>query len=115
MKNKKGKVGAFFYINENIYSDSVKIDEAELYGNFKTWGSHYEFWDVLSENNEKLKYLDYNYYPRGRVTYNYIKDEYYIYLNSKLNNQAILEKISEEFNLSDKNYIIDDKDEHYQE
>lgn len=112
--DKKGKVGPFFYIANKIYSDSVNWDKAEDYGDFKTWGSHYGFWDALSRTNWEFQELDYNYFPRGRVTYNFVKDIYYIYLNPKLKSKTILPKIIEEFDLNGLNYVVDDKDEHYQ-
>lgn len=114
MEDKKGKVGPFFYIASKIISDSVNWDQAEKYGDFKTWGSHYNFWDVLSDANWEFRELDYNYFPRGRVTYNFVQDKYYIYLNPKLNKEKILAKIIKEYDLSGLNYVVDDKDEHYQ-
>ena len=97
-----------------ILNDAVIYDEAEIYGEFKTWGSHYNFWDSLCKTNFDFGELDYNYFPRGRVTYNFVKDVFYIYLNPKLNKKAILQKIIQEFNLNGLNYVVDDKDEHYQ-
>lgn len=114
MEDKKGKVGPFFYISNKIHSDSVVWDRAEKYGNFKTWGSHFAFWDVLSDTNWEFRELDYNHFPRGRVTYNFKERIYYIYLNPTLNQDKILEKVIEAFDLSGLNYVVDDKDEHYQ-
>ena len=112
--DKKGKVGPFFYIANKIYSDSVIWSQAEDYGDFKTWGSHYYFWDTICKSNWDFKELEYNHFPRGRVTYNFIKELYYIYLNPRLNKDSIIKKIIEEFDLSGLNFIVDKKDEHYQ-
>lgn len=114
MHDKKGKVGPFYYIKKRIYSDAVVNDQAETYDKFKTWGSHYDYWDKLCRSNWAFQELDYNYFPRGRVAYDYVKNLYYIYLNPKLNNLETLQKIIDEFDLDGLNYIVDDSDEHYQ-
>lgn len=113
MKIKNGKVGPFFFIQNKVHSDAMDIDRAEDYGEFKTWGSHWQFWDKLVASNYEFAELEYVYFPRGRVTYNYVKDIYYIYLNPKLNRESIIEQIVEEFELTDLHYTVDDTDEHY--
>lgn len=109
-----GKVGPFFYKDGKIYSDSVDNEIAEEYGEFKTWGNHSDFWDVLSKKYPRFQYMEYYECPRGRVTYNYVKNKFHIYLNPRLNNMDILEKIIHEYNLDGLSYIVDDTDEHYQ-
>ena len=113
MEGQKGKVGPFFYIRGKVYSDAVDFDQAENYGDFKTWGSHWQFWDKLARKNYEFADMEYNYFPRGRVTYNFVKDIYYLYLNPKLNKEKIVVLIAAEFNLIGLNYVIDTKDEHY--
>lgn len=108
-----GKVGPFFYRDEMIYSDSMEVDAADKYGEFKTWGNHSEFWDTLGEKHPRFRRIQYFKCPRGRVTYNFVKDKFFIYLNPKLNNELVLEKIVQEFNLDGCNYVVDDTDEHY--
>lgn len=56
--SKKGKVGPFFYIAGKILNDAVICTEAENYGEFKTWGSHYNFWDSLCKTNFDFGELD---------------------------------------------------------
>ena len=110
----KGKVGPFFYLSGEIISDSVPSFQAQRFGDFKTFGDHSKFWDKLAKKLRVLEEQEYFCCPRGRVTYNYKKDIYYIYLNSSLNNETILKKIIKEFQLEGLNYVVDDTDEHYQ-
>lgn len=110
-----GKVGPFFYINGEVFGDSIENNKAETYGDFKTWGNHSNYWDTLSNKYLHLKYMEYFDCPRGRVTYNTITKKYYIYLNPKLNNASVLEKIVNEFDLNGLDYTVDDTDEHYQQ
>ena len=112
MNLKVGKVGPFFYIDGQIYSDSVNSDSAEKYGDFKTWGSHDKFWSSLPLKVRKN--CEYTQCPRGRVTYNFVNNEYLIYLNPRINNPELIEKLVEEYNLSGLLYYVDDTDEHYQ-
>ncbi len=59
-------------------------------------------------------HIEYFKCPRGRITYDYTKNHYYIYLNKKLNRTTIISRILEEYNIQDGNYTVDDMDEHYQ-
>lgn len=110
----KGKVGPFFYKDEKIFADSVEVNSAEKYGEFKTWGNHSIFWDNLSKRHPELRYVEYFTCPRGRVTYNFNLNKFFIYLNPKLNNAKVLNMILQEFDLNGLDYSTDDSDEHYQ-
>lgn len=112
--NKKGKVGPFFYITEKIYADSVTWDEAEDYGDFKTFGAHFEFWDKLCSTNIDFADSDYVFFPRGRVVYNRVTNMFHIYLNRTLNKESVKKKVIKAFELQGLRYTIDDTDEHYQ-
>jgi len=109
-----GKVGPFFYKDKILLADSIDINDAEKYGDYKTWGNHSIFWDNLSKIHPELRHIEYFYCPRGRVTYNHNQDKYYIYLNPKLNTKSIINMILHKFDLIGLDYIIDDTDEHYQ-
>jgi len=97
-----------------VYSDAIDKEYAEKYGDFKTWGNHAEFWDVLSKKYRYLQDEEYFHYPRGRITYDNVNDKFHIYLNPKLNTPKILEMIFQQFDLTGGNYIVDVTDEHYQ-
>ena len=114
MADNNGKVGPFFYLSGKILSDSMTVNSAEKYGDFKTWGDHSKFWDSLSKRYRALRNIEYFNCPRGRVTYNYTNDHYYIYLNKKLNRESIISMILKEYRIDNGNYTVDDTDEHYQ-
>lgn len=94
--------------------DAIQWNTADDYGEFKTWGNHSDFWDKLSRDDSMLKEMEYFDCPRGRVTYNTDEDLYYLYLNKRINNEAVIELVIEKYNLFDCNVRIDDSDEHYQ-
>ncbi|WP_025436195.1 hypothetical protein [Peptoclostridium acidaminophilum] len=110
---KEGKVGPFFYLEETVVSDSIRHSEADVYGVYKTWSSHDRFWTVLGKFLKQYRNVEYFLYPRGRVTYNTEKDIFYVYLNPILNTPQIVDKIVQEFNLSECDYLVDDTDVHY--
>jgi hypothetical protein len=109
-----GRVGPFFYIGKRIVSDTVGWEEAEVYGKFRTWGSHADFWDRMSKKDARLGLDEYFEYPRGRVNYDAVEDKFHIYLCPVLNNEKILGMIIKQFELNDMQYLVDDTDEHYQ-
>jgi len=82
-----GKVGPFFYKDGKILADGVDICNAEKYGEFRTWGDHSVFWDNLSKKHHEYRQIEYFTCPRGRVTYNFNLNRFYIYLNKKINNK----------------------------
>ena len=96
-----------------MVSDSISKLEADNYGVCKTWSSHDQFWTVLGKTHKQYQNVEYFLYPRGRVTYNTEKDIFYVYLNPILNTPQIVEKVVEEFNLIDCDYLVDDSDVHY--
>lgn len=110
----KGKVGPFFYKDGKILADAVDIASAEKYGEFRTWGNHAIYWDSLSKTHPEFRNIEYIRCLRGRITYNFNLNKFYIYLNPKLNNIRILRMILHEFDLNELDYIVDDTDEHYQ-
>ena len=109
----QGKVGPFFYLNETVVSDSITHDQAESYGVCKTWSSHEDFWKVLGKKHKPYQSVEYFIFPRGRITYNTVKDIFYIYLNPILNTPEIVSQVIQEFDLNGCNYLIDDTDVHY--
>lgn len=113
MKEPRGKVGPFFYLEETVVSDSISTSEADNYGVCKTWSSHDIFWSVLGETHKQYRNTEYFLFPRGRVTYNTEKNIFYVYLNPVLNTPQIVDKVVEEFHLMDCNYLVDDSDVHY--
>ncbi|MBP1920313.1 hypothetical protein [Youngiibacter multivorans] len=113
MSKAEGKVGPFFYIDENVISDSKIWTEADNYGDFKDWGSHNDFWKIICIIYKVNDEEEYSRVPRGRVTYNTKTRVFHIYLNPDINNERVLTLILEEYCLKGFQYKIDDTDLHY--
>jgi hypothetical protein len=109
------QVGIFYVINSDLYSDTTPTKEAEDYGDFRTHPyAHCKFWNLLTRHVLK-KDIDtsYDFYPRGRVVYNKVKDHYILYLDRCLiKNKQVINKIIREFHLRTRKYSLED-DEHY--
>lgn len=58
-------MGIFYYIDGKIINETVELNYAENYGDFKIYkGSHFDMWrKVLEKKTNK----PYDYFPRGRV------------------------------------------------
>ena len=112
------KVGIFYVIGGKLVSDTTPTKEAEDYGDFKSHpNSHFKFWVLLKRFAfPKYKHLDYDYFPRGRVVYNKVKDEYSIYLDKcVVKDKKMLGQVKNEFNLPyNKRKVIVGFDYHYQ-
>ena len=105
-----GKVGLFFYVNKSVLIDSVNIENAEIYGDFKIGrASHYEIWD---KKYYKIYKKDYDYFPRGRVVYKYKENKYILYADKCIDNEGIM-KIKNIFEIHNENVEIDRTDSHY--
>lgn len=108
-------VGVFYIINGEIYSDATRLNNAEEYGNYYQYGSHYDFY-----YNELAKYydmpylsrLDYDYYPRGRVVFDRNQHKYILYLDKSLETPEYIQMIADEFGLQNGGFYIGN-DEHY--
>lgn len=108
-------VGVFYYIHGDVYADSSSIRNADQYGGFVNYGSHYDFWE-----DELTDYIlpgershDYAYYPRGRVVFSQELHKYILYIDEILANPPIIQKIADEFGLSNGSFYVDTDDEHY--
>lgn len=83
------QVGLFFVVKGNILFHGCSIEEAENYGDFKIYNkSHFEIWD---ENYYRKYKVDYDFYPRGRITFNVKQNSYWIYRDTCIPDD-ILEK-----------------------
>ena len=92
----RGQVGIFWIIDGDIASYGLDSCAGENYGDFKIYpGDHYGTWnDICREFQEFLLYA-YDYFPRGRIAYNVVKDLYLLYIDNSLvwNNKFILNLI----------------------
>lgn len=106
-----GLVGIFFFINGEIIIETTELKDAEEYGDFKIHKrSHYDMW--ISEL-EKRTHKPYDYFPRGRVVYNY-KDNYFrIFIDRCINKSEIIDRIKTAFCIQRQKIDFVDDDFHY--
>lgn len=110
-------VGVFYIINDEIYSDTTSLRNADEYGNFYNYGSHYDFYydELVPYYTDMpwLKEIDYDYYPRGRVVYDRNQHKYILYIDPSLENDHYINMIAREFGLQNGGFYVDTEDEHY--
>ncbi|NLO08605.1 MAG: hypothetical protein GX129_01890 [Clostridiales bacterium] len=101
------QVGLFFVVHDEFLLHSCILDEAEPYGDFLNYPlSHDKVW---SKYYLKKYHVDFDYFPRGRIVYNKVKDSYILYYD-----ECIEDEVNEIKRLFlDKECIIA-IDEHYQ-
>jgi len=103
------KVGLFFYVNGEVFTDSVDIERAEVYGDFRIGdSSHYKIWD---KKYDKIYNKPYDYYPRGRVVFKFKENKYILYIDKCISKKGIQE-IIETFGIENENVEIG-TDTHY--
>lgn len=111
-------IGIFWVLPENeILSHVVDISQAEPYGDFKTDGTnHFDMWRSLQRvgrGNPNIVDHGYDYWPRGRVSYNTKSGEFYLYADKKIvDNPPALRAVMREFSLP-ANQTEVDYDSHY--
>ncbi len=110
----EGVVGVFFYINGEVQADTANLRDADTYGGFYNYGSHYEAWDDIYDLYRRGELVnDYGYYPRGRVVFDRNLHKYILYIDPVLNTPKRIQKIADEFGLSNGGFYVDTDDEHY--
>jgi len=90
-------VGLFFYFDDEFSFIGTNLDKADTYGAFKIYNeSHFEAWDrLMSRAKVNGRYVDYDYYPRGRVVYNQKLEEFIIYYDRCIESQ--IEELSKQY------------------
>lgn len=114
-ENKKlleSKVGAFYFIGNKIISNDIDVRDGEEYGDYVNYSSHWDLWRAFLKEYPEYKYLDYDYFPRGRVIFDKKNWKYILYIDNKLNTPKYLDKIESQYRLRKGTYEIG-KDEHY--
>lgn len=104
-------VGLFFYVNNDFIFSGCCLKEAQSYGDFMIYPeSHYDIWDkIKAEDKEnRIKGVDYDYYPRGRVVYRKSDDTFIIYYDKCVMKE--LDRLSKEYEGYNVKYELD---EHY--
>lgn len=96
----------FFYVDNKFLIHKCDNNEAEKFGNFLNYPeSHMDIWNKYYENKY---FVDFDYYPRGRVVYNIEENIYYIYHDKCIKDLSEIIKLIE-----NENYKVL-KDYHYQ-
>jgi len=109
----EANVGVFYYIFNKLYSDDVSVRDGDTYGGFVNYGSHYDFWRELSRTSRMFSDAAYDSFPRGRVIFDKNQNKYIIYIDKKLDNPTVIDKIADKFGLRSGSYIVNSEDEHY--
>ena len=106
-----GYVGLFYFINDDIFPHTCNLLNAVQYGDFLTYPkSHDYIWRCDYYNKY---FVDFDYYPRGRVVYNQKIKLFTVYIDKDLNKLKLITKIIQSFKIDEDIYKID-YDEHYQ-
>jgi hypothetical protein len=120
-------VGIFWAVSKEgerlrLLTDLMPVDQAEVYGEFRTHGAHYEFWSMLAglEARElrgrnfptEPLWAEYEDFPRGRVVFHIPSSKFTIYADRKLWQPPILSAIANAFGLEPETYAVK-RDSHY--
>lgn len=115
MDNKRineARVGAFYFIGNKIISNDADVRDAESYGDFVNYSSHWDLWNAFVKAYPEYDELDYDYFPRGRVIFDRGQHKYILYIDPKLNSSKYINKIKSRYGLSSGAFRLGD-DEHY--
>jgi hypothetical protein len=122
-----GAVGIFWVMSKKgeqlrLLTDLVPVDHAEVYGDFRTHGGHYEFWKMLAglgarelrhrDLPQEPTWAEYEDYPRGRVVFHIPSGKFTIYADRKLWKPATIASIAEKFGVQSGAYFVRG-DSHY--
>ena len=120
-------IGIFWLVEDNggppvLLVDSCPVAYGETYGDFLTYGGHYDNWESLSTlGAAELRrrglpvvptWSEYEEWPRGRVVYNVPTGRFIVYADRKLQQPASIRLILERFKVPDNSYDLR-SDRHY--
>jgi len=106
------QVGIFWRIRTEaagaiLLVDSVPIASAESYGEFLTYGGHYEFWSEMANMSaaelrrrglpDVAHWSEYEEWPRGRTVFHVPTNRFIIYVDQKLTAQPIVAQLAHRF------------------
>jgi len=108
------KIGVFWIVNDKVDGFKEPVENGEDYGNtVQPSHDHFTYWDKFVLRYPKLKLMEYDEIPRGRVIYDKKKKRFVILSSKKvLNNGELIESICKFYGL-DKNIELK-WDEHYE-
>lgn len=100
-------VGPFFYINKKLYTHSVAVKDFKNDERFCNDPiSHFDYFNSLGIPG------DYGNYPRGRVIYDTLKDEYIVYMDKSIMIDDIMESVMLAYCLEERKTVFR-TDAHY--
>jgi len=109
------KIGVFWVIDDKkIDGYREPLESGEDYGDtIQPTFDHFSYWEELILRYPKLKILEYDDIPRGRVVYNK-KEKRFLILSSKevLENKSLIKAISQFFEITGIPKLV--WDEHYE-
>ena len=117
-ESREPEIGIFYIIGNELLIDSVPVREVPAQGGYKVFDKiHKIWWQEIQRELISFKALtkgrNYNYYPRGRVTYIVHEDRYYVLLDKAiLKNKKKVDNIVKSFKLPYGKYEIQ-QDSHY--
>lgn len=104
------KVGLFFFFNNDFAFTGCDLTDAQEYGDFLVYDeSHYAAWERFS--GDALvdgRRVDYDYFPRGRVTYRKSDDTFIIYYDKCIEKE--IKRLAKNY---DGRNVLFALDEHY--
>ncbi len=107
-------IGIFWVLAERgkppqVLADCVAVDRGETYGEFLTYGGHYEYWEGLSALGvpelrrrglpTAVVWSEYEEWPRGRVVFKRPTSRFIVYADRKLRPPSILGLVLARFGL----------------
>jgi hypothetical protein len=93
-------VGIFWVIEGEFIPYSTPLAKAEDWGEYKNDPrGHYQVWESLRRASPKLRDLEYDHYPRGRVVFNREEKRFTVFLKASLLTSSATAVILREFNL----------------
>lgn len=100
-------VGPFFYINKKLYTHSVAVKDFKNDERFCNDPiSHFDYFNSLGIPG------DYGNYPRGRVIYDILRDEYIVYMDKSIMTDDIMESVMLAYCLEERKTVFK-TDAHY--
>ncbi len=105
-------IGIFYIIGDKIYKSAEKVSDIESdTDGFKEYGiSHYEYWDIVCQFAPEHRWLDYDYFPRGRITYSVCDDTYFIWIDRRIDDSEHRAMISGAFHLNGEHIVFETDD-----
>jgi len=110
------KVGIFWVFRGRLLTAACSVDDGvECDGAVNSPHDHVDYWKVLQRQHPKLRALEYEQVPRGRVVFRRKAQRFCVYLDERLLTSALQQRLRKAFDLpssrtrfeSDPHYVTD--------